>query len=231
MLCSRRRALNVGSAVSSTLQLPRLQLRGLALLGLAPLGASLLVSGCRGNRSADPPIHLQQNMDFQRFEAQEANDFFADGRAMRPQVSNTVARGELRADEHFYSGRVAGHHADTLPVPLTRALLLRGQERYDIYCAVCHGRTGDGQSVISRRQAMRVPPPAYTDPRLLAQPVGYFFDVITNGVRNMPAYGERIPAHDRWAIAAHVRALQIAGSGRCEQVPQAVRAANGWSCK
>jgi mono/diheme cytochrome c family protein len=121
--------------------------------------------------------------------------------------------------------------ARSLPVPLTAELLARGQERYNIYCTVCHGRTGDGKSVIVQRKAMRVLPPSYFDQRLMAQPVGYFYKVISEGVRNMRPYARQIPVEDRWAIAAYVRALQLAGSGKCEQVPAAVRAEKGWSCK
>lgn len=193
--------------------------------------ASLLIAsaGCRGNRSPNPPIHLQQNMDFQgRLDPQQRDLFWSDQRAMRPPVPNTVARGELHEDTHLVTGKVDGAYAKRLPMPLTPELLQRGQQRYAIYCSACHGQTGDGASVLKARK-MRVPAPSYMEKRLREQPVGYFYEVVGKGVRNMPSYAARIPMADRWAIAAYVRALQIAGHASADMIPADVAAAKGWT--
>jgi len=177
---------------------------------LAALLGGIVLSGCRGTTSSEPPVHLNLNMDFQKkFEAQEVNRFFADGRAMRPPVPGTVARGMLREDTRFYQGRDdAGNYVTDLPVALTRDLLLRGRERYNIYCAVCHGRGGDGQGIIMTGNYGFTPAPTYHDDRLRNVEDGYLYDVIANGIRNMPAYGQQISVADRWAITAYIRALQ-----------------------
>ncbi len=152
---------------------------------------------------------------------------FADGRSERPVVPGTVAWGRasttrpdpafLRNDELLYTGKINGKLADQLPMPLTPQLLARGKERFNIFCAVCHGQTGDGQGMIVLRG--HVKPPAYTDPRLLAAPVGHIFDVITNGVGAMYDYRNRIDVPDRWAIVAYVRALQLAGAADASKLP------------
>ena len=196
------------------------------LLMVMVIGACAI--GCRGNKSPDPPVHLQQNMDFQRrYEAQEQNDFFADHREMRQPVEHTIARGEFRGNRHFRTGKIGGKFAETPPMRITTQILKRGQDRYGIYCVVCHGGTGDGQSMLMTRK-MAVAPPSYTEERLLKEPLGYFFDVISNGVRNMPAYGAQIPTADRWAIAAYVRALQVAGSASIAHVPKSIATQKGW---
>lgn len=181
--------------------------------------------GCRGNRSESPPIHLQQNMDFQkRFEAQEENPFFKDARAMRPQVAGTVALGELRESNAFYRGTRGGTKTDRIPVRLSQSLLERGKERYGVYCAYCHGHSGDGKGIMVTRR-ITVQPTSYLEPRLLHEPIGHYFQVITRGIRNMRGLGSQIPARDRWAIAAYVRALQIAGGAR---VPLTEAREKGW---
>jgi len=177
-------------------------------LVVAILGSILWV-GCRGSLSEKPPVHLNQNMDVQeRFDPQEANPFFADGRAMRPPVPGTVARGFLREDTRFYLGREAdGTLVQALPVQITQALVQRGRERYDIYCAVCHGRAGDGKGIVMTG-GYGFAEIGYHNDRLRQAAAGYFFDVITHGIRTMPAYGQQIPVADRWAITAYIRALQ-----------------------
>ncbi len=178
----------------------------------------LFMAGCRGMTSSKPPVHPNLNMDYQeRFEAQEPNAFFADGRAMRQPVPGTIARGFLREDTRLYFGREAdGSLVQTNPVPLTRAVMERGQKRYNIYCAPCHGQAGDGLGVIMRGNYGYVPAPTYHSDFLRGVEDGHLFDVISNGVRNMPAYGYHIPVEDRWAIVAYIRALQrsqYAGAG------------------
>ena len=172
--------------------------------------AAVLVTGCRGNLSGRPPVHVSPNMDWQeRLDPQERFTFFADGRAMRPPVPGTVARGFLREDSRFYLGREAdGSFVERIPVEMTRDLLERGRDRYTIFCSMCHGDAGDGQGIIMTGGYGFVPAPSYHSDALRARSDGYLYDVLTNGVRTMPGYGQQVPVADRWAIVAYLRALQ-----------------------
>jgi len=147
--------------------------------------------------------------------------FFGDGRSARPLVEGTVARGQAQLDEHLYIGKIAGTLADTLPFPVTRSLLERGQERYNIYCTPCHDHVGQGQGMVVRR-GFRRPPSLHID-RLREAPIGYFFDVMTHGFGAMPDYAAQVTSHDRWAIAAYMRALQLSQHATLADVPVAVR--------
>lgn len=201
-------------------------MRRLVTAGL--LVGMLLLGGCRGTESDRPPIHLNPNMDMQnKFDPQEANPLFADNAAMRTPPSGTVARGLLRADTRYHDGRTEdGTYVDQMPVPVTRALLERGQERYNIYCSMCHGKAGDGQGIIMTGNYGYTPAPSYHDPavreRITAD--GYVFDVISNGVRTMPGYAQQIPVADRWAIVAYVRALQRSQNATESDLPESVLA-------
>lgn len=177
--------------------------------------AGLALASCRGNRSDKPPVHLQQNMDFQdRGEAQEHNPLFADGRWMRPQVEGTVAVGFLKEDDHFWRGRQPnGMLADALPagVELDESLLARGEERYNIYCQPCHGAMGYGDGPVTRRGGgFPVKPANFHTKKLAPAPLGYIFHVASEGKATMLGYKAQIPTRDRWAIAAWVRTLQVA---------------------
>ena len=192
---------------------------------LLPVAASLALGGCRGNTSEEPPIHFQQNMDFQeRGDPQERNDFFADGRVMRKPVEGTVAYGFLKEDDHLWRGRLpSGQLADALPpgMELTPALLDRGQQRYDIYCQPCHGELGYGDGPATRRGGgFAVKPANLHQQKFLPVPLGYFYDVATNGKGSMKPYKAQIPVEDRWAIAVWVRTLQVAGQGQEADVPE-----------
>lgn len=137
----------------------------------------------------------------------DKNDFFRDNdMASRPVEPHTVARGELNEDEAFYRGMVGTNLVTTFPITVTREVLERGRERFDIYCAPCHGRTGDGRGMIVQRGYPA--PPSYHIDRLRQAPVGHFFDVITRGYGMMFSYAERVRPEDRWAIAAYIRVLQ-----------------------
>ena len=183
------------------------QNRGLLLV----TGAVLLLSACRGEPFQHQPIHPIQNMDQQRrFEAQEENDFFADNRAMRQPVDGTVARGELKNNSVVYDGRNEdGEFVDEIPFELSTSFIRKGQKEYEIYCTPCHGGTGDGEGIIMTGGYGYVPAPSYHIDRLRNVTDGYMYDLIKNGIRNMPAYGHQIDPKDRWAIVAYVRALQI----------------------
>lgn len=199
---------------------------------IASLLCGLALAACRGERSTRPPLHVNPNMDDQAYyQAQEPAVFFADRRAMRPQVAHTIARGELRDAEHFNRGTRRGRPAADLAIRLGREVLARGRQRFEIYCAACHGLTGEGRDSPLRRtrNAMLVPPPSYLEPRLRALLAGEIFAVISDGVRNMPSYRERIATADRWAIVGYVRALQLAGTAPIERVPAAVARQKGWA--
>ena len=197
---------------------------GLALVSLGSL------TGCRGTTSEQPPIHLNPNMDNQkRFDPQERNPLFADGRSMRPDVSGTMPASTATPDPVFETGKVGDQFTATLPVGivLDRALLERGQQRYDVYCTPCHDSTGSGKGSVSQR-AGTWQPPSFHDDRLRAQPDGYFYDVMTNGIRTMPSYAAQIPKEDRWAVAAYVRTLQRSFHATKDQVPADVATQRGW---
>lgn len=148
-------------------------------------------------------------------------DFFGDGRSARPVVDGTVARGQLRLDEHLYTGKVNGQLATTFPFPITRKDLERGRERFQIFCTPCHDSAGTGRGMIVTRGFPQ--PPSYHIDRLREAPVGHFFDVITNGLGNMYSYGARVAPEDRWRIIAYVRALQLSQSATLADVPSAER--------
>jgi hypothetical protein len=159
--------------------------------------------------------------DQPRYEPLEASPFFADGRSARALVPGTVARGQLRTDTHFYTGKVDGKLVDTLPFAVTRTLLERGHARYEIYCTPCHDRVGRGQGIVVRR-GFRQPPALYID-RLREAPIGYFFDVISSGFGAMADYAAQIAPPDRWAIAAYIRALQLSQHATLDDVPAELR--------
>jgi len=176
-----------------------------------------------------PRMQIIPDMDKQqKFRPQRPNVMFADGRADRRPPEGTVARGEARTDDHFHLGRTNGGWATTLPVPATESLMRRGQERFGIYCAPCHGLSGYGDGMVAKRadrlqEGTWVPPASLHDDLVRSRPVGHLYNTITNGIRNMPAYGPQIPEHDRWAIVAYVRALQRARNATLEDVPPGVR--------
>jgi mono/diheme cytochrome c family protein len=151
----------------------------------------------------------------------EASSFFADGQSARPLVAGTVPRGHLNDDPLLYTGKENGENAMVFPFPITEQVMARGQERFDIYCAPCHGRTGQGDGMIVRRGYRR--PPSIAADRLRDEPVGHFFDVITNGFGAMPDYAVQIKVTDRWAIVAYLRALQLSAHATLEDVPAAER--------
>jgi hypothetical protein len=162
----------------------------------------------------------QDMHDQPKFEPLEAAAMFNDGLSARPLVEGTVARGQLYEDEHFHTGKVGGAPVETFPYPITREVLDRGQQRYDVFCSPCHDRTGAGRGMVVRRGYRQ--PPSFADPRLRSVPPGYFFDVMTNGFGVMPDYRAQIPPADRWAIAAYIRVLQQAQSGgSASPAPQA----------
>jgi mono/diheme cytochrome c family protein len=163
-------------------------------------------------------VACRQDMhDAPRYEPLEASSFFASGGAARTLVANTIPRGYLREDELLYTGRTSGQFANVFPMPVTADVMARGQERFDVFCSPCHGRTGAGNGLIVQRGFRQ--PPSFHEQRLKEAPAGYFFDVMTNGFGAMQDYSAQVPVADRWAIAAYVRALQLSQSATVADVP------------
>ena len=168
--------------------------RVVLLAGIPAL--ALLLGGCRND------MHRQAKIKPFR-----ESTFFSDGASARTPPDGTVARGFLRSDVALWRGQGPdGKFVEQIPVPLTRELLQRGQERFNIFCSPCHGRTGEGQGMIVQRGFKR--PPSYHIDRLRAERAGYFFDVITNGFGQMSSYAAQVTPEDRWAIVAWIRTLQ-----------------------
>ncbi len=152
-----------------------------------------------------------------KFKPLDRSDFYPDGRSARLLVAGTVARGQLRADTYFYTGMIGNQPGNVMPFPVTRDVLERGRERFNIYCAPCHSRLGDGNGMIVQRGFRR--PPSFHSPPLLQAPLGHFFDVMTNGFGAMPDYAAQVAPADRWAIAAYIRALQLSQHATPDNVP------------
>lgn len=192
---------------------------------------ALFMAGCDRLDMYDQP----------RYEPLEESHFFSDGLSARQPVEGTIPRGGLRENEPFFTGKSEGKPVAVIPdaayraiferypnrftsdfentdqVDLRLAMLERGQERYNIYCSVCHGRTGDGRGMVVQR-GFRTPPD-YTIDRLRAAPAGHFYDVISNGIGAMASYASRIDVSDRWAIVAYIRALQLSQHASLDDVP------------
>jgi len=163
---------------------------------LVGLGLLLILAGCR-----------QEMYDQPKIKPLAESDFYPDLRSARPQVEGTVARGQLHADAYLYTGKINGNPGDYMPFPITEADLARGHERFNIYCAPCHSRLGDGNGMVPQRGYKH--PPTYHQDRLRKAPLGYFFDVMTNGYGVMPDYAAQVSPEDRWRIVAYIRALQL----------------------
>lgn len=181
------------------------RMRVAMMAGLAVL--LVLVTGCHQDMY-DQPRYKKAYMH---------SEFFADGMAARPRIPETVSQQTVIDDEHFYSGKVNGEFVTTFPYTMTAAIIRSGGTLYGIYCVPCHGIIGNGKGMVQRRGL--TPPADYHTDRLREAPVGYLFDVITNGYRNMYPYGTKISPADRWAIVAYVRALQISQNATCADVP------------
>jgi mono/diheme cytochrome c family protein len=174
----------------------RLSSMAVALAGL------MLLTGCTRDWQSQPVSMWNES----RYKPLEASPFFENGSSSQLPVPGTVARGQLRLNDALYTGRTNGVLVTTFPFPINQAVLVRGQERFNVYCSPCHGRDGRGQGMIVRRGFP--PPPDYRIARLRNAPVGHFYDVMTNGYGVMYSYASRVTPQDRWAIAAYIRVLQ-----------------------
>ncbi len=214
-------------------------LTGVIVLCLAFI-PPLWIARDRSTTSDVPRIHPVPDMDFQpKFKPQAETSLFADGRTMRLPVAGTIARGELNDDEHFVRGIVANAFATTFPaqaMPLDQVMMARGRERFNIYCATCHGLAGDGNGITSQRALARADSPNWRPPLslhsqgVLEMPIGKLFFTITNGVDrqndgnlSMPAYDVQIPPRDRWAIVLYVLALQRSRNAELNDLPEGAR--------
>jgi mono/diheme cytochrome c family protein len=182
------------------------------IAALVLAGAALITAGCSRLDMQDQP----------KYKPQRPSDFFADGRSERQPVEGTVARGQLNEDIAFYQGKdAAGNDIDTFPIAVDKAVIVRGQNRYDIYCSPCHGRIGNGLGMIVRRGFKQ--PPSYHIDRLRQAPVGHLYDVITNGYGAMLNYAAQVQPRDRWAIVAYIRALQYSENANVNDLPAEAR--------
>ena len=173
----------------------------------------LFLIGCQGMPSKKPPIHLNPNMDNQeRFDAQESNSFFDNNMSMRTPVEGTIPQGYLDNNTNLYYGKNnEGEFISKVSnvIDVDEIFILKGKERYNIYCSVCHGYTGDGDGLVTQSDEYPLIPVSIHSETLDDKNDGYFFDVITNGVRNMPSYSHQISIDDRWAIVAYIKALRL----------------------
>ena len=174
---------------------------------VALLFLTLALAGCR-----------QDMQDQPRYKPLAESDFYTDLRSARPPVEGAVARGQLHEDAYLYTGKIGANPGDYMPFPVTEEVLTRGRQRYNIYCAPCHSRLGDGNGVIVQRGFKH--PPSFQTERLRKAPLGYFFDVMTNGFGVMPDYASPIQARDRWCIVAYIRALELSQAATESDVPK-----------
>jgi len=179
--------------------------------GLAVFLAAAALSGCRQDMHDQP-----------KFIPLRPSSFFEDGRSARPIPEGTVARGHLNDDTVLYTGKGPdGKPVNEFPFPVTKDVILRGRQRFNIYCTPCHDRTGNGNGMVVQRGYRH--PPTYHSDRLRQVPNGYIFDVITNGFGAMPDYAAQIAPRDRWAIVSYVRALQLSQQASINDVPPDAR--------
>jgi Cytochrome C oxidase, cbb3-type, subunit III len=171
------------------------------IAAVCALSACGVLAGCRQDMHDQP-----------KFIPQRGTEFYADGRSARPQVANTVARGQLHEDTYFYTGMQDGKEGNVMPFAVTMEVLERGQERFNIYCTPCHSRVGNGAGMIVQRGYR--PAGNFHTSRLQSAPLGHFFAVMTNGYGAMPDYAAQVAPQDRWAIVAYIKALQLSQNAK-----------------
>ena len=182
-------------------------------ISIALAGVAFIGTGCELRRAM---------YDQPKVKPLQKSEFFSDQRASRPLVDGTVARGHLRDDAHLYDGMENGAMAERFPFPVTKEVIVRGQERFNIFCSPCHDMSGSGNGMVVQRGYKK--PVSFHDPRLRSSAPGYFYGAIKNGFGQMPSYADQIPVHDRWAIIAYIRALQLSQNATLEDVPAEERA-------
>jgi mono/diheme cytochrome c family protein len=188
----------------------RFMIRIRLVVAIAALG---VLAGCRA------PQKMASQPSYKPY---EDSKFFEDGMSSRLLVPGTVARGTLVTDPYLATGKINNAPGDSFPFEITAERLKRGQERFDIYCSMCHGRTGYGNGMIVQRGYTR--PPSFHSPEQRTRTAGHYFDVITNGFGVMPPYASQVPVEDRWAIAAYIKVLQLSQNATVNDVPVDKRA-------
>lgn len=177
-----------------------------SMVALTLLFVLVLTLGCRQDMHDQP-----------KYEPLEASSTFSDGRASRPLVEGTIARGHLNDDVALYTGKIGNDFVPKIPFEINEQTLERGQQRYNIYCTPCHDLVGNGVGMVVRRGFKR--PSSFHIPRLREAADGYFYDVMTNGFGAMSSYSDQVPVRDRWAIVAYIRALQLSQHAKMDEVP------------
>ncbi|MCP4573603.1 MAG: cytochrome c [bacterium] len=201
-------------------------------LSLIPMG---LLYKARHEGKSRPRLQIVHDMDQQfYFRAQAENPFFADGRASRQHPAGTVARGRLDEDDAYFRGTTGPDtvYVEDFPLEITREVVMRGRDRYEIHCAPCHGSAGNGDGLVHRRAAALAegtwtPPSDLTSETVVGRPVGHIYNSINLGIRNMPAYGTQISPADRWAVTAWVRVLQLSRNATIDDVTAEAKARLG----
>lgn len=175
------------------------------------------IMGVRGSRSDKPPLEVFPDMDRQpRLKPQAGSGFFLDGRGDRPSVSGTVPLGSFHEDAYYATGKIDGAYGSGFPMVVTQELLNLGREKYAIFCAVCHGETGDGNG-ITKKHGMTLTP-SYHDEVRRNLSEGDIYNTINKGKNNMGSYGHKLRIEERWAIVAYLRVLQRARNASIEDV-------------
>jgi len=188
-----------------------------------------VIARARGIKTTRPRFHVVPDMDNQqRFNPQARTTLFADRRAMRPPVEGTVARGDLREDDALFAGKVGEEWLKANPLQVTVPLLERGRQRYEIFCAPCHGLSGNGDGPVAKRaeaiqEGTWTPPSSLHGAMVRGREDGHLFSTVSHGIRNMPGYAAQIPVADRWAIVAYLRALQRSQITTLDDVPPEAR--------
>jgi len=182
--------------------------------------------GCRGWRSEKPPIHLNPNLDFQaKISAQEDPLEVPDHTVVWGNEASLTSesRSEFFKDNNsFYTGKdKEGNWLKKVPLDVNNSVLTRGQERYNIYCSVCHGEDGSGNGIVMEYGWFK--PAKYWDPRVVNYADGEIFNIISNGIRTMPGYSTQIPEEDRWSIVTYIRAIQVSNTMNLDDVPLEIR--------
>ncbi len=214
-------------------QLPKPLVLAAAVIAVVALVPFAFIAKARATKTDKPKIHAMGDMDWQiKFQAQQPNPLFPNGMAMRAPEPGTVAMDEHPDDEHLTAGKVDGQFVRTFPASVTidDATMARGKDRYQVFCAPCHGVSGNGDGPVAQRamtlaEGTWVPPTALGQDYLRQMPVGQLYDVVNNGVRNMPGYGSQIPVDERWAVVLYLRALQKAKAAPVGELTDAERAA------
>lgn len=200
------------------------KMNGISRIVFLPLLSVMMFCSCyRGEPSDKPPVHPNPNMyDQPKYKAQSESEFFADRATMRTPVEGTVGREWQRDDDAYFRGMDKnGDFIEKAPLELTEKGLLRGRERFDIYCSICHGAVGDARSIMVEKGF--IAPPSFHQDRIRNMPDGQLFDTISNGIRNMPSYKNQIRVEDRWRIIQYMRALQRSQNARIDDIPKELR--------